>query len=59
MQRPPCRVDVNFLGLPEEMAGAITAVDMPMVVAIHRAKHNRIIQILSVFNCRFLGPNSR
>ena len=24
-----------------------------------RPEDNRIIQILSAFNCRFLGPNSR
>jgi hypothetical protein len=49
----------NLFGLSEEIAGATTAVDMALIAASHPRRHNRIIQILSAINYRFLGPNSR
>jgi hypothetical protein len=30
-----------------------------MLIPVRRLEGNRIIQILSACNCRFLGPNSR
>jgi hypothetical protein len=38
---------------------ALQAADMEELSAASRHRSNRIIQILSAINCRFLVPNSR
>jgi hypothetical protein len=37
----------------------ITDAGMDGLLLLGRLEGSRIIQILSAFNCRFLGPNSR
>jgi hypothetical protein len=47
------------LGLLPATVGDTDAKAMSSLLVIGFAKGNRIIQILSAFNCRFLGPNTR
>jgi len=49
----------SFLGLSVETADASVPADMPPLLSALGFPSNRIIQILSAFNCRFFGPNSR
>src|SRR5437868_15082649 len=44
----------SFLGLSVETADASVRVDMPPLLSPLSLLSNRIIQILSAFNCRFL-----
>jgi hypothetical protein len=51
---------VQALRLPQEIAGGThrSVMHLPLVTGI--AKGNRVVQILSATNCKFLlGPNSR
>ena len=38
---------------------ALLMLEWTSFLPLGRLEDNRIIQILSAFNCRFLGPNSR
>jgi hypothetical protein len=53
------RLIEEFLGLLPETVGDTDAKAMSSLLVIRPAKNNRIIQILSAINYRFLGPNSR
>jgi hypothetical protein len=49
----------SFWGLSPRTAGGKDVNAMALLLLTGLAKGNRIIQILSAINCRFLGPNSR
>jgi hypothetical protein len=49
----------SFLGLLPATVGDTDAKAMSSLLVIGPVKGNRIIQILSAINYRFLGPNSR
>jgi hypothetical protein len=51
--------DRGVLGLLPATVGDTDAKAMSSLLVIAPAKGNRIIQILSAINYRFLGPNSR
>jgi len=53
------RLIEDFLGLLPATVGDTDAKAMSSLLVIGPAKGNRIIQILSAINYRFLGPNSR
>ena len=44
---------------PIDETTGVTDAGMDGLLSLGRLEGNRIIQILSAFNCRFLGPNSR
>jgi hypothetical protein len=44
---------------PTDETTGVTDAGMDGLLPLARLEGNRITQILSAFNCRFLGPNSR
>jgi hypothetical protein len=58
-QRFYALIEKPFFGLFPGTAAGTDAGDMFSLLVTGLPKSNRIIQILSVINCRFLGPNSR